>query len=260
MYRPLSNNEYAIVSKTIYEERGLSGGLADSMFMAYKARAMALDEPEFVIFQESEVERKTRLVEKQNEKVVELQTGAELGPVEFLKKLDAIVTNDKPSKEPKNKYEWFFGDETKLDSRFKRLRVKFFNSQSYRRHILQRYIDDGFLSESHIHDLELVGRVLREFHHKYPGTRQGIISYYEILFGDPAGFSYEQVKEREAFHSDASARKDILQKLNIQADLSDKEIREYLRKSAIQTGALSAEQIDRWESTVDVELNGARNE
>lgn len=48
-YRPLSQNEYVIVSKTIYEERGLSGGLAESMFMAYTGRALALDEPFFKI-------------------------------------------------------------------------------------------------------------------------------------------------------------------------------------------------------------------
>jgi hypothetical protein len=86
MYRPLSNNEYAVVSKTIYEERGLSGGLAESMFMAYTGRALALDAPEFEIFQESEIERKTRLAEKQSEKVIELNTGAELRPMEFLNK------------------------------------------------------------------------------------------------------------------------------------------------------------------------------
>ena len=84
MYRPLNPNEYTIVSHTVYQERGLSDGLADSLFMAYTARAMALDEAEFVIFQESEFERKARLAEKQQAKVVELQTESEVVVEDYL--------------------------------------------------------------------------------------------------------------------------------------------------------------------------------
>ncbi len=249
MYRPLSQNEYAIVSKTIYDERGLDGGLAESMFMAYKARAMALDEPEYVVFQESEAERKASLAEKQIEKVTELNTGAELAPIEFLRKLESLTKHDKPSAEPKNRYEWFFGDETKLDARFKRLRVKFFNSPKYRKMMLQKYIDYGFLTELQIDDFQLVGQVIGEFHRRYPGTRQGIISYYERLFGDSSGFSYDMVMEREKFFSDAEFRKELLKKLQLPEDMSIDTVREDLKRSAIENGTATLEQINEWEKS-----------
>lgn len=247
MYRPLNQNEYAIVSKTIYQERGLEGGLAESMFMAYKARAMALDEPEFVIFQETETERKSRIAEKQKEKVTELKTGTELAPMDFLRKLEAITSNNETAKEPKNPYEWFYGDESLLDARFKRLRFKFFNSEKYRKVILQRYIDDGILSEAQINDTTLVGNIIGEFHRKYPATRQGIISYYEILFGDPSGFSYDRAMEREKFHTDSVFRQELLKKLKLPENMSMDDIREKLKQSALDTGAATIEQIMVWE-------------
>lgn len=248
MYRPLDNNEYSIVSRTIYEERGLTGGLAESMFMAYKARAMALDEPEFVIFQGSEVERKARLEEKKREKIVELKTGAELAPLEFLKKLDSLSKHDKPSTEPKNRYEWFFGDETKLDARFKRLRVKFFNSQKYRKHMLQQYLDYGILTEFQINDFPLIGQIIGDFHRKYPGTRQGLISYYETLFGDASGFSYKMAMERERFFNDPVFRVELLKKLNLPEDMPTDEVRTHLRSCALESGTVTVEQIEKWQS------------
>lgn len=247
MYRPLSNNEYAIVSKTIYEERGLSGGLAESMFMAYTGRALALDAPEFDIFQESEVERKARLAEKQCEKVIELNAGAELEPMEFLNKLDALSKNDKPSKDPINCFEWFYGDEGALDARHKRLRVKFFNSPKYRKQVLRSYLQDGILEESQLAYADLVGEIIGEFHRKYPGTRQGVISYYETLFGDPSGFSYRCAMERESFHNEPVFRTELLKKLGLDENLSTQEVREALKKSALETGVVTTEQIAQWE-------------
>ncbi len=248
MYRPLSQNEHVIVSRVIYQERGLSGGLAESMFMAYKAKAMALDEPEFVIFQESEVERKARLEEKQREKVVELTTGTELAPLEFLRKLDELGKHDKPHTEPINRYEWFYGDEGKLNSRFKRLRVKFFNSSKYRKFMLQRYIDYGFLTDIQIDDFDLIGKVIGEFHRKYPGTRQGVISYYEILFGDTSGFSYEMAMEREGFFSDPAFKVELLTKLDLPKDLPIDEVRTRLKHRALESGSVTIEQVQVWES------------
>lgn len=250
MYRPLSNNEYAVVSKTIYEERGLSGGLAESMFMAYTGRALALDAPEFEIFQESEIERKTRLAEKQSEKVIELNTGAELRPMEFLNKLDALSKNDKPSIDPINCYEWFYGDESALDARHKRLRFKFFNSPKYRKQVLRSYLQDGILEESQLANTDLVGEIIGEFHRKYPGTRQGVISYYETLFGDPSGFSYRCAMEREAFHNDPAFRAELLKKLRLDELLSTHEVREALKKSALETGVVTTEQIVQWEANL----------
>ncbi len=246
MYRPLSPNEYAIVSKAIYEERRLAGGLADSMFMAYTARALALDEPEFVIFQESEVERKARLEEKQRENVIEFKNGTELAPLEFLKKLDALSEGDKPSTEPKNRYEWFFGDEGKLDARFKRLRVKFFNSPKYRKLMLQRYVECGILTELQVDDVELVGRVIGEFHRQYPGSRQGLISYFEILFGDASGFSYEMAMEREHFFKDPDFRAQLLKKLNLPEDMPNEEVHTHLKRRALQSGTVTEEQAHAW--------------
>ncbi|WP_331351237.1 hypothetical protein [Cellvibrio sp. UBA7671] len=246
-YRPLNHNERVVVSRVIYEERGLSGGLAESMFMAYTGRALALDAPEFDIFQESEIERKARLAEKQREKVIELNAGAELEPMEFLSKLEALSKNDKPSKDPLNCFEWFYGDENALDTRHKRLRVKFYNSPKYRQQALRRYLEDGILEESQLANTELVGQIIGEFHRKYPGTRQGIISYYETLFGDPSGFSYQCAKEREAFNNDPLFRAALLKKLRLDEGLSTHDVRESLKKSALETGVVTPEQIAQWE-------------
>lgn len=246
-YRPLNPNEHAIVSRTIYDERGLSGGLAESMFMAYKARAMALDEPEFVIFQESEEERKIRLAEKQREKIVELQTGAELAPMEFLRKLEALSKYDKPRTEPKNCYEWFYGDESLLDSRRKRLRMKYFNSEKYRRIVLSKYIEYGFLNDEQLKNPNLIEPIIKRFHELYPATRQGIISYYERLFGDVSGFSYDMVMERNNFFNDPTFRVQLLTKLQLPDDLTMDEIRTHLKNNALESGTVTAEQIQYWE-------------
>lgn len=246
-YRPLNPNEYAIVSKTIYEERALDGGFAESIFMAYKARAMALDEPEFVIFQESEVERRARLAEKQQENVIELRNGADLTLPEIAERFENLRKHEKQSTEPKNCFEWFYGDESKLDTRHKRLRVKFFNSPRYRKHMLQPYMEDGVLTELQMNDFQLIGQLIGEFHRKYPGTRQGMISYYEILFGDASGFCYRMAKERDQFHNDPSCRADFLRERNLPENLSIDEIREYLKNKALESGSATIEQIQAWE-------------
>lgn len=246
MYRPLSPNEYAIVSKVIYQERGLNGGLAESMFMAYTAKAMALDEPEFTIFQESEIERKARLAEKQREKVVDLNAGAELGPMEFLQKLESFSEHEKPNKDPKNCYEWFYGDEAALSIRHKRLRVKFFNSPKYRKQVLRSYLEDGVIQESQLGDTRLIGELIGEFHRKYPGTRQGIISSYEIYFGDPSGFSYRTAQERQAFHEDPEYRREFLKLRKLPEQWGIEEIKIYLKNDALRTGSVTTEQIEQW--------------
>ncbi len=248
MYRPLDNNEHIVVSRVIYEERGLTGGLAESVFMAYKARAMALDEPEFSIFQESEVERKARLAEKQRETIAALNSDADISPIEFLHKLEALTKYDQPHKEPKNCFAWFYGDESMLDIRHKRLKVKFFNSPKYRKQVLRRYLEDGIIQESQLGDTNLIGELIGQFHRKYPGTRQGIISYFEIIFGDPSGFCYSTAMEREAFYRDPVFRENLLIKLNLSDSLENAEIREELKQAALESGVLTVEQIAQWEN------------
>lgn len=250
MYRPLSQNEHVIVSRTIYEERGLTGGLAESMFLAYKARAMALDTPEFDVFKGSEIERKELAIEKRREmqNVTTLQTGNEISPIEFLKKLDSLSRDDKPSAEPKNCYEWFYGDETLLDNQHKRLCVKFYNSDRYRKQVLRRYLEDGILLESQLSDTESIGVILGEFHRKYPGTRQGIISCYEKFFGDASGFSYDMVLEREAFFNDPEYRAEFLVVRNLPKEWDIEAIKVYLKKSALDTEVLTFTQIEQWET------------
>jgi hypothetical protein len=247
MYRPLNNNEHIVVSRVIYEERGLTGGLAESMFMAYKARAMALDEAEFTIFQESELERKARLAEKQRETMAALNSDADFSPMEFLHKLEALTKNDQLHKEPKNCFVWFYGDESLLDIRHKRLKVKFFNSPKYRKQVLRHYLENGIIQESQLVDINLIGELIGQYHGKYPGTRQGIISYFEILFGDPSGFCYSTAMEREAFFRDAVFRENLLKKLNLSHYLENTEIREKLKRAAIESGMVTVEQISQWE-------------
>jgi hypothetical protein len=247
MYRPLSPNEYAVVSQVIYQERGLDGGLAESMFMAYKARAMALDEPEFAIFQESEVERKARLAEKQQDKVVDLPAKAEMEPMEFLKKLESFSKTDEPNKDPKNCYEWFYGNEAALSVRHKRLRVKFFNSPKYRKQVLRSYFENGVIQESQLGDTRLIGELIGEFHRKYPGTRQGIISNYEIYFGDPSGFSYRTALERKAFHEDPKYRREFLKLRKLPEHWGVEEIKIYFESDALGAGILTKEQLEQWD-------------
>ncbi|GGY79465.1 hypothetical protein GCM10011613_25400 [Cellvibrio zantedeschiae] len=244
MYRPLSNNEYVIVSKTIYEERGLSGGLAESMFMAYKAKAMALDEAEFEVFKESEIERKAH---KEKLPKDQFESDHDLKPMEFLQKLESLVESNTSHGQPKNKYEWFYGDESLLDIRQKRLRVKFYNSERYRKQILQRYFEDGVLQERHINDLAAIGNLIGEFHRMYPGTRQGVICHYEMFFGDSSGFSYETALQRKKFHEDDSFRHEYLSQRNLPIDWQVSDIKMHLKLDAIRSGALSIEQIEAWE-------------
>jgi hypothetical protein len=248
MYRALSNNEYVIVSKTIYEERGLSGGLAESMFMAYTGRALALDEPEFDIFLESEKERKATPTEKQPGKVAELKFDSDLEPTEYLHKLESLTRVDPSSATPANCYVWFYGDEIGLDIRHKRLRVKFFNSLKYRKQVLNRYLDDGILVESQLTDTNLIGELLKCFHQLYPGTRQGIISSYETYFGDPSGFSYEMAVKRKAFHSDTQARRQFLKARNLPEGWGVNEIKEHLKEDALRSGLTTIEQIKLWDA------------
>ena len=208
---------------------------------------MALDEPEFAIFQESEVERKARLAEKQRETKVALNSEVDIAPMDFLHKLETFTKNEQPHKEPKNCFAWFYGDVSFLDIRHKRLKVKFFNSPKYRKQVLRRYLDDGIIQESQLGDTDLIGELIGQFHHKYPGTRQGIISYFEILFGDPSGFCYSTAMEREAFFRDAVFRENLLRKLKLSHSLENAEVREELKRAALESGVVTVEQISQWE-------------
>lgn len=244
-YRPLNHNEHVIVSRTIYEERGLAGGLAESMFMAYKARAMALDAAEFEIFQESEIERKARVAVEQSKN--NFNASAELGPMEFLRKLDDLSKNDKSRTGPKNCHEWFYGDESLLDTQHKRLRVKFYNSDRYRKQVLRSYLEGGIIQEEQLGNTETLGMLIGEFHRQYPGTRQGIISSYEIFFGDASEFSYDMVMKREAFHADHTVREQFLKLRGLPEDWSIGEIKIYLKEDALKTGSATLEQINQWD-------------
>jgi hypothetical protein len=170
-----------------------------------------------------------------------------LAPMEFLRKLEALsVPDQKKARAHTNTYEWFFGDESLLDAQHKRLRVLFFNSARYRKQVLRRYLEDGIIED--VGDVAVIKHTLQEFYQKYPGTRQGIISSYEIFFGDPSGFGYSTAKQRDAFHRDPIFRAELIKSLNLLEGISISEIRESLRSSALETGAVTTEQIALWEA------------
>lgn len=141
-YRPLNHNEYAIVQRTLYDVRGLNEGFAESLFMAYKAKALHDDVPE--------------------------------------------------------------------------------------------------------NDISHIRNQLESFAKKYPGLRQGVISNYELYFGDPSQFSYEQVKRRKTFLTNQEARNLFLTFYNLPINWSITDIKDFLRKVGIESGSLSPAQVEQW--------------
>lgn len=224
MYRPLSNNELIAVSKRIYEDRGLSGGLAESMFMAYTAKALHEDTAEYDVFVESEKERLGAL-----SKNVAANFSVKEEPLEFLIELNNVCSSDgQHVHEPKNPYELYFGDESVLNPKYKRLRVLFHNSSRYRKQVLTYFTNLGVVAN--INDLNHVEQSLKDFTTKFPGTRQGVISDYEKFFGDATGFSYELAMERELFLSKKDVLLEYLKRNNLPVNWGIENIKIYLKE------------------------------
>ncbi len=239
MYRPLSHNEHVIVSRTLMQERGFDEGAAASFFMIYKGMAMRDDIPEFEAYQTSE---KSRLETKPFDQTPFIGlTGQAL-----FDKLDELATqNSETTKKPLTISEWFFGDESRLDTKERRLRVLFYNSARYRRQVLNDYIEWGFVTDTN--DIDHIESAVNAFHAKYPGTRQGVISRYEIFFGDPSGFSYSTAMEREAFLTRQEVRDDYLRTHGLPADWNLEQIKEYLRERALASGSATEADVAAWE-------------
>lgn len=238
-YRPLNHNEYAIVQRTLYDVRGLNEGFAESLFMAYKAKALHDDVPEFDIFTSSEHERLAS-------KGIDTEKFKGLVGTDFFIALDnAIADSDgKSEKIPKNTFTWLFGDESPLDAKHKRLRVLFFNSARYRKQALRYYVEENIIQDTD--DISHIRNQLESFAKKYPGLRQGVISNYELYFGDPSQFSYEQVKRRKTFLTDQEARNLFLTFYNLPVNWSITDIKDYLRKVGLESGSLSPDQVEQW--------------
>lgn len=222
-YRPLNHNERIIVKRTLYEERGLNEAIASSLFMAYEGVAKAKDIPEFDVYQESERERLATppLPINSNEDKDE--------PV-LLAELDQLFSNNKEKPLPLSV--WLFGDESLVGQRHRQLRLKFHNSRRYRELLLSTFEGKHLITD--IDDLEHIQGVLEKFDRQYPSTRQGLISLYEIYFGDPSGFCYSLARQREDFLNKPETRQRFLKDRNLPEDFSLEDIKVYLLKLAPQ--------------------------
>jgi hypothetical protein len=238
-YRPLNHNEQVIVNRVLLDERGLSEGAAASFFMIYKGMALREDIAEFEFFLESEKIRRAATP-------IDTSMFEGLEGASFLNRLDDAFAseNSQPSSEPKNFTAWFFGDESLLDAKHKRLRMLFFNSQRYRDQVLRFYVELGVVND--VNDIDDIREKITAFEHKYPGTRQGVISYYEIFFGDPSGFHYTSVQERERFFNDKAYRDTFLQERQLSTELTIDEIKNYLRQKGLETGSLTESDLQKW--------------
>lgn len=239
MYRSLSSNERIVICRVLSQERGLTEDTANSLLMAYDARAMHVDLPAFQIFQESELERKAANAQKK----------PSYGNwVDFVKnEIEQSATEKANVHRPANTYERFWGDESLFDATNKRLRVMFFNSARYRLQVLYSYVESGLLLEEDFDNLDTVRQKLHDHYKKYPGTRQGFISDYEIYFGDSSEFSYRLATMRNEFFSNVSARNDYLAHRGLPLDIGMTEIKEHMKKSALSSGMITQDQVARWE-------------
>ncbi len=229
-YRPLTHNEYMIVKRTLYDVRGLNEGFAESLFMAYKAKALHDDVPEFDIFTISERERL-------ESKGIDASKLKDLEGKDFFDALnDAVSEREHSEKIPDNTFTWLFGDESLLDSKHKRLRVLFFNSARYRQQVLHYYTEENIITDSN--DMEHIRNQLEKFAKTYSGKRQGVISNYELYFGDASQFSYEQVKRRTEFLTSNEARHTFLKYYNLPMHWSLPEIKDYLHSAAIESNSI----------------------
>lgn len=229
-----------IVKRTLYVVRGLNEGFAESLFMAYKAKALHDDVSEFDIFTISERERlESKGIDASKLKDLE-------GKAFFDALNDAVSEHEHPEKIPESTFTWLFGDESLLDSKHKRLRVLFFNSARYRRQKLHYYTQKNIITDSN--DMDHIRNQLEKFAKTYPGKRHGTISNYELYFGDPSQFSYEQMKRRTEFLTSDEARLTYLKYYNLPTHWSLADIKDYQRKRAIDSDSLNLNQIEKWDN------------
>lgn len=247
-YRPLTHNEYAIVARTLYDVRGLNDGFAQSLLMAYKAKALHEDVPEFDVFTVSEHERlESPGIDSAKMKGLEGK--------DFFDALDKAISEStmESAKIPENTFVWLFGDESLLDAKHKRLRVLFFNSARYRQQALNYYVEEKIIINTN--DLDHIHTRLKKFSETFPGKRQGVISHYELYFGNPSLFSYEQVKRRKEFLTNSEARATYLDYYNLPKHWTLQEIRQYQLNSALESRSLTTQQIEEWDSKDHYDLD-----
>ena len=239
-YRPFSHNEKILVKRKMQSTRGTSGSVADHMIEIYERAAALEDASAFDVFLRCEKEYQKEQSENQPLDFSDLKHE----DPNFLKKLAEKL---EPHQVPKSRStaDWLFGDTKLLDADSRRLRTLFFNSKRYRKIVLDFYIHEGFLSESD--DFDTIEQVLRDFETQYPATRMGLISLYEIYFGDPSPFSYSLAKKRRALFNDPDEKRRILEFYHLPLNWEIEDLKSYLLTTALESGSLKQSDLDAWE-------------
>jgi hypothetical protein len=238
-YRPLSHNERILVKLSYQETSSTPDEICEHLIYVLEKVAEFKDLPAFEVHLEKEKRKKQNPPEP--------FPAIDTDDPDYLKKLaDAFAPYQ--IKNPINNSDWLFGDPSKLSHELLRLTTLFFNSKRYRRSQLDFYIQEGFLTESD--DFETIERVLKEFDRKHPGTRNGLISSYEIYFGDPSQFSYQLAKSRMAFLHNPDVRKQFLLNSTLPLDSDLDQIKSYLLEKALSSGHLKQSDVDAWEGKV----------
>lgn len=235
-YRPLSHNERILVKLSYQETSSTPDEICEHLIYVLEKVAEFKDLPAFEVHLEKERSKKQHPSEP--------LPNIDPDDPDYLKKL-ADAFEPYQIKNPINNSDWLFGDPSELSPELLRLRTLFFNSKRYRRSQLDFYIQEGFLTEAD--DFETIERVLKEFDRKYPGTRNGLISSYEIYFGDPSQFSYQLAKKRIAFFNDPDVRQKLIVNSGLPPDSNLDQIKSYLLEKALSSGRLKQSDVDAWE-------------
>lgn len=235
-FRPLSHNERILVKRDMQTDSATSDEICEHLIYVFEKVAAFKDISAYELYLEKEKKKKEN-------PSVPFPTIDPNDP-NFMKKLAEVI---KPYQiqNPTKTSQWLFGDTSNLHAEDLRLRTLFFNSKRYRRTVLDFYIQEGFLTESD--DVETIERVMRDFEKKYPGTRTGLISLYEIYFGDPSQFSYQNAKTRMTLFNDPQERQRVLEFYKLPWDWEIDQIKSYFLERGLESGSLQQSDLDTWE-------------
>ncbi|MBK8187454.1 MAG: hypothetical protein IPK77_09580 [Cellvibrio sp.] len=242
-YRALSNNERILIKRQWQSDpiNPISEEACEQLMRFLEKFAEWRNMPAYEFFLAEE--------KKKKENPVEPIPKLDRNDPHYLKKLGEFLSQNSSS-ESDSTVDRLFGDASDLTPESMRLRTLFFNSRNYRKTRLKLYLTEGFLTDKDLDNFELIESVLRDFRKKYPGTRMGIISLYEVYFGDPSQFAYHNVKNRKAFFADPKERQRILAFYQLPIDWDLKQIKAYFRKTGLESGSLAQSDLDAWEGKI----------
>lgn len=228
MFRVLSRNEQVLVNQHF---EGTKEDLMNAFMVGYEFEARLNDEPIYDVF----VRRRAAAAAMPKPPILPADATLE----QYVSSMDDFIASCRErdsKKEDKAEvsiscYELYFGDETVLSPKQRKIRMKFLNSSRYRRVRFQWKIDEGDIKD--IDDLAEIAAYLKHYEAEYCGNGENDTGWKvrddeAVYFGDRAVLSGMDKLSRDEFFKKPKIRAMVLSRYDLTDNTTDEQFREYL--------------------------------